>query len=82
MSYVRMGDVPERLLLGSRESDGSCTCSSVNAQQADRSGLIVQGLKALGGAIFGGELQNIVDVLLLVSVLVTGDDNALAGVVQ
>ena len=66
------------LLLGSFESDGGSTGSGVHALQRDGSHLVVQGVKALGIAVLGGELQNVNNVSLLVSLDIAGDDDALA----
>ena len=38
----------------------------------------MQGVKALGVAVLGGELQNVDNVILLVSLDIAGDDDALA----
>ena len=38
----------------------------------------MQGVKALGIAVLGGELQNVNNVSLLVSLDIAGDDDALA----
>ena len=38
----------------------------------------MQGVKALGIAVLGGELQNVDNVILLVSLDIAGDDDALA----
>ena len=38
----------------------------------------MQGLEGLGLTVFGGELQNVVDIALLVSILIAGDNDVLA----
>ena len=63
-------------LLRSGEADGGSTCCGVSAQQGDGSDLVVQSVEALGGAVLGGELQ---DVLCgLVSILRQGQNDVLA----
>ena len=66
------------LLLGSLESNSGSTGSGVHTLQRDGSHLVVQGVKALGVAVLGGELQNVDNVSLLVSLDIAGDDDALA----
>ena len=65
------------LLFRCSKSDGGSTCSGIHTQQGDGSDLVVQGLKALGLAVLGGELQNVGHVGLLVSLHVAGDDDVL-----
>ena len=64
------------LLLRSRESDGGSTCCGVSAQQGDGSDLVAQSVEALGGAVLGGELQNV--LCGLVSILRQGQNDVLA----
>ena len=66
------------LLFRCSKSDGGSTCSGIHTQQGDGSDLVVQGLKALGLAVLGGELQNVGHVGLLVGLHVAGDDDVLA----
>ena len=68
--------LPQKLLLRCSESNGGSTCSSVNAQQGDGGDLVAQGLEALGGAVIGGELQNVLSGG--VCVLRQGQNDALA----
>ena len=64
------------LLLRSRESDGGSTCCGVSAQQGDGSDLVAQSVEALGGAVLGGELQDVLSGL--VSILRQGQNDVLA----
>ena len=66
------------LLFRCSKSDGGSTCSGIHTQQGDGSDLVVQGLKALGLAVLGGELQNVGHVGLLVGLHIAGDDDVLA----
>ena len=66
------------LIFRCSKSDGGSTCSGIHTQQGDGSDLVVQGLKALGLAVLGGELQNVGHVGLLVGLHVAGDDDVLA----